>query len=71
MAAILRRFTQRAGFRSQPRQTNWSQTKCLQQNIRKILVYDDWSSSHLIFYSLKTVVKCNCVQSSYKYTMQI
>jgi len=24
-------------------------------------------SSHLIFYSLKTVVKRNCVQSSYKY----
>ena len=25
------------------------------------------SSSHLIFYSLKTVVKRNCVQSSYAY----
>jgi len=25
-------------------------------------------SSHLIFYSLKTVVKRNCIQSSYTYT---
>jgi len=28
-------------------------------------------SSHLIFYSLKTVAKRNCVQSSYKYTVHI
>jgi len=31
----------------------------------------DCSSSRLIFYSLKTVVKRNCVQSSYKYTAHV
>jgi len=46
---------------------NWKE-----QTVQHRLVnrwYD--GSSHLIFYSLKTVVKRNCVQSSYKYTMQI
>jgi len=41
--------------------------RTLTQSVNAVAVYDVAISSYLIFYSLKTVVRRNCAQSSYTY----